>query len=119
MSLTELSSRAAVLAALREFDERGRELFLSNYGFNYARSYFLSTKAPAMIQRLSPELRMASSIRIWGHFVRQTSAAAKPQSRRCLRDSDFVSYESLRVIQACGPFVPTPRGIVFARLLSI
>ena len=41
MSLTELTSRAAVLAALREFDERGRELFLSRYGFNHARSYFL------------------------------------------------------------------------------
>ena len=28
---------------------------------------------------------MASSIRIWGHFARQTSAAAKPRSRRCLQ----------------------------------
>jgi hypothetical protein len=41
MSLTELTSRTAVLAALREFDERGRELFLTRYGFDHARSYFL------------------------------------------------------------------------------
>jgi len=41
MSLTELNSRDAVLAALREFDDRGRERFLSTYGFGPARSYFL------------------------------------------------------------------------------
>jgi hypothetical protein len=41
MSLTELTSRDAVLAALAEFEKLGREHFLSRYGFSHARSYFL------------------------------------------------------------------------------
>ena len=87
MSLTELTSRAAVLAALREFDERGRELFLSRYGFNHARSYFLEYEGSRYDSKAIAGVAHGIHIRIWGHFARQTSAAAKPQSTRCLRDS--------------------------------
>ena len=41
MSLALLTSRDAVLSAIREFDELGRERFLAKYGFGPARSYFL------------------------------------------------------------------------------
>jgi 5-methylcytosine-specific restriction enzyme A len=41
MSLTELSLRQAVLDAIREFDELGRENFLLKYGFGMAREYML------------------------------------------------------------------------------
>jgi MrcB-like, N-terminal domain len=41
MSIRELTSREAVEAALDEFDELGREAFLSKYGFGHARRYFV------------------------------------------------------------------------------
>jgi hypothetical protein len=41
MALSDLTSPNAVLQALDEFDQLGREKFLSKYGFNRARSYFL------------------------------------------------------------------------------
>src|SRR3954447_9192735 len=41
MPLFDLTSRAAVEAALDEFDSRGREGFLSKYGFGKARRYFI------------------------------------------------------------------------------
>lgn len=41
MSLAELTSRAAVLEAIHEFDRIGREAFLRRYGFGEARDYFL------------------------------------------------------------------------------
>jgi 5-methylcytosine-specific restriction protein A len=39
--LTDLSSAAAVDAALDEFDQLGREAFLAKYGFGKARRYFV------------------------------------------------------------------------------
>ena len=41
MPISELTSREAVLAALDEFDEIGREAFLSRYGFGRGRAYFV------------------------------------------------------------------------------
>src|SRR5712692_5141915 len=41
MSLTELTSPAAVMSALDEFDSLGREGFLEKYGFGRARRYFV------------------------------------------------------------------------------
>jgi putative restriction endonuclease len=41
MALADLSSRTAVLAAVREFDQLGRDGFLGQYGFGRARQYFL------------------------------------------------------------------------------
>jgi hypothetical protein len=41
-ALGDLTSRAAVLNAIAEFDEIGRVSFLAKYGFKPARSYFLS-----------------------------------------------------------------------------
>ena len=41
MGLTELSDPKAILAAVAEFDEIGREEFLTKYGFGPSRSYFL------------------------------------------------------------------------------
>ena len=41
MPLSGLTSRSAVEAALDEFDELGREGFLSKYGFGKARRYFV------------------------------------------------------------------------------
>jgi hypothetical protein len=41
MSLANLTSPDAVIAALNEFDKIGREQFLSKYGFRKARAYFL------------------------------------------------------------------------------
>jgi hypothetical protein len=41
MSFADLSSRAAVLKAIAEFDERGRDAFLAKYHFGPARQYFL------------------------------------------------------------------------------
>jgi MoxR-like ATPase len=41
MSLVLLASREAVLQAISEFDELGREGFLSKYGYGPARGYFL------------------------------------------------------------------------------
>lgn len=41
MPLSELTSRAAVLQAIREFDEVGRAGFLARYGFQQARSYIV------------------------------------------------------------------------------
>ncbi|WP_147450163.1 hypothetical protein [Corallococcus carmarthensis] len=42
MALQDLTSREAVLAAIAEFREIGREAFLQKYGYGEARSYFLS-----------------------------------------------------------------------------
>src|SRR5206468_1680812 len=44
MSYQDLTSRDAVLSAIREFDELGREEFLAKYGFGEARQYFLFHK---------------------------------------------------------------------------
>jgi MoxR-like ATPase len=41
MSIGDLSSRDAVLAAIREFDDLGRDAFLKKYGFGPARKYVL------------------------------------------------------------------------------
>src|SRR5689334_13134103 len=41
MSLALLTSRDAVLAAMREFDELGREGFLAKYGYGRANAYFV------------------------------------------------------------------------------
>lgn len=41
MSLADLSSREAVLEAMREYDELGRDAFLQKYGFEAARRYFV------------------------------------------------------------------------------
>ena len=41
MHLSELNDRGAVLAAIHEFDQLGREAFLEKHGFGPARSYFL------------------------------------------------------------------------------
>jgi hypothetical protein len=44
MSLADLTSRPAVLAAVREFDRLGREAFLATHNFGKARRYYLSLK---------------------------------------------------------------------------
>ena len=41
MSLSDLSSRQAILAAIAEYDQLGRDRFLDKYGFGKARQYFL------------------------------------------------------------------------------
>jgi 5-methylcytosine-specific restriction protein A len=41
MSLSDLSSRSAVLSAIAEFDRLGRDAFLAKYGFGPAQRYFL------------------------------------------------------------------------------
>ena len=41
MELSDLTNRSAVLHAIAEFDQLGRESFLAKYGFGPARSYFL------------------------------------------------------------------------------
>jgi 5-methylcytosine-specific restriction enzyme A len=41
MALSELTSRKAVIAAIREFNARGREAFLNAHGFGPSRNYFL------------------------------------------------------------------------------
>jgi hypothetical protein len=41
MSLRDITSPAAVHQALKECDELGREKFLSDHGFGFARKYFL------------------------------------------------------------------------------
>lgn len=41
MSLGELTSRDAVLKAIKEYDDLGRDAFLSRYGFGKSRSYVL------------------------------------------------------------------------------
>jgi hypothetical protein len=41
MPLSELSSPEAVLAAIKEFDDLGREAFLKKYSFGPAQRFFL------------------------------------------------------------------------------
>jgi hypothetical protein len=41
MSLSEMSSKEAILRAVDEFNRSTREKFLQDYGFGKARSYFL------------------------------------------------------------------------------
>lgn len=41
MSLSDITSRQAVLGAVEEFDQIGRQAFLNKYGFGQAREYFL------------------------------------------------------------------------------
>jgi hypothetical protein len=41
MGLSDLTDRSAVLQAIAEYDQLGRESFLARYGFGPARSYFL------------------------------------------------------------------------------
>src|SRR5687768_8594975 len=41
MGLRALTSRQAVLDALREFDQQGRDNFLARYGFSPAQNYFV------------------------------------------------------------------------------
>jgi hypothetical protein len=40
-SLNDLTWRDAVLAAIHEFDERGKAAFLATYGYEQSRVYFL------------------------------------------------------------------------------
>lgn len=40
MTLADLTDRHAVLQALAEYDDLGRDTFLANYGFGKARSYY-------------------------------------------------------------------------------
>jgi hypothetical protein len=44
MTLAAITSREAVLKAIEEFDQLGREAFLQTYGFGYAKEYFLFYK---------------------------------------------------------------------------
>ena len=44
VGLSDLSDRAAVLRAMAEFDDLGRETFLKRYGYGPARSYFVMHK---------------------------------------------------------------------------
>jgi hypothetical protein len=39
--LSDLTERSAVLQAMVEFDELGRDVFLARYGYGPARSYFV------------------------------------------------------------------------------
>ena len=39
MTWSEITSREAVLRAMKDFDERGREAFLKHYGFGRAARY--------------------------------------------------------------------------------
>jgi hypothetical protein len=41
MALFDISDPTAVLKAIAEFDELGRDTFLDKYGFGHARRYFL------------------------------------------------------------------------------
>ena len=41
MALSDIQSRKAILAAVEEFNQLGRESFLAKYGFGHARRYFL------------------------------------------------------------------------------
>src|SRR3954454_19192798 len=41
MPLSALSDRSAVLSAIAEYDELGRESFLARYGYGPSRSYYL------------------------------------------------------------------------------
>jgi len=41
MALSDLTSRDAVLAAIKEFDDLGRETFLKKHGFGPARQFFI------------------------------------------------------------------------------
>ena len=41
MTLSDIQSRKAILAAVEEFNRLGREAFLKKYGFGHARQYFL------------------------------------------------------------------------------
>jgi hypothetical protein len=42
VSIGGLTSRNAVLDAIAEFDELGRDAFLTKYGYGRAREYFVS-----------------------------------------------------------------------------
>lgn len=42
MGLKDITDRQAVLRAIEEFDDLGREGFLSKYGFGTATGYFVS-----------------------------------------------------------------------------
>ncbi|MCX7109216.1 MAG: HNH endonuclease signature motif containing protein [Proteobacteria bacterium] len=42
MSYLDVTEKSAVLKAIKEFDELGRDKFLEAYGFGHARSYFIS-----------------------------------------------------------------------------
>ena len=42
MPLGDISSRAAILQAVAEFDREGQKAFLSKYGFGPAHRYFLA-----------------------------------------------------------------------------
>jgi hypothetical protein len=41
MALSDITSREAVLAAIRECMQMGRDRFLAHYGFRHARSFYL------------------------------------------------------------------------------
>src|SRR5687768_11972852 len=41
MALKDLTSPAAVRAALAEYDQLGRDTFLERYGFGHAKAYFI------------------------------------------------------------------------------
>lgn len=41
MKISDITSRQAVLDAVDEFEELGRDRFLNNYGFKTARNYYL------------------------------------------------------------------------------
>ena len=72
MALGEVTDSKAVIVAIAEFDDVGRDAFLKKYGFSKARSYFI----PA-----------ATSIRKWGLCQHRSSAAVKPLPSECSENS--------------------------------
>lgn len=51
MTFNDLTVKSAVESAINEFEEIGREAFLSKYGFGPARSYFLYTRVQDTTQK--------------------------------------------------------------------
>jgi hypothetical protein len=81
MPLEALTDPNAVLAAIAEFDEIGRDQFLDRYGFLPARDVVLLHQERRYDSSRLSRLRTDISIRIWVRFVQASSAVGDPRSR--------------------------------------
>ena len=80
MALGEVTDSKAVIVAIAEFDDVGRDAFLKKYGFSKARSYFIRSDGRRYDSK-------ATSIRKWGLCQHRSSAAVKPLPSECSENS--------------------------------
>jgi len=88
MSLSEISSRPAILAAIAEYDLLGRDAFLEKYGFGRSLTYYLVHDGREYDSKAIAAWLTVSSSLTWARCAVQNSVEAPRRSNRCSRGLD-------------------------------